>query len=148
MQAHMEAFGQGQCQSWIGMGLGSVLPLAGLIVTAQHQHPGHPSTSFPGKMPIPAPSGCVQLAVAVEVCEVQWPWQQRCGLGAQRPAEPLADPSTALVPGGDSSCWDRAEGKVSAPVTKVDGHPVVPVVLSTVRGHAATPRAEITLVGL
>lgn len=76
------------------------------------------------------------------------PWQQRCEPRARRPAEPLADPSTALKPGWEISCRDRAEGKVSAPVMKVDEHPVVPVVLSTVRGHAATPRAEIAPVGL
>lgn len=76
------------------------------------------------------------------------PPRQRCKSGAQEPAEPLAGPTAVLVPGGEISHWDRAEGKVSAPVRKVARRPGVPMVLSTACGHATLPRAEITLVGV
>lgn len=77
-----------------------------------------PSTNSPGEMPVPALSGCVQLAVAVEVWEVKQPRWQRCEPGARQPAEPLAGPATILALGGEISRWDGAKEKVSAPVMK------------------------------
>lgn len=87
----------------------------------QAQTTGDPSTSLPGEMPVPAPSGCVQLAVAVEVWEVKQPRWQRCEPRARQPPEPLAGPATVLTLGGEISRRDGAEGKVSAPVMKQPG---------------------------
>lgn len=69
----------------------------------------------------------VQLTVATGVWGVKRLQRQRCEQGARQPAEPRAGPAAGLTPGGEMSCWDGAEGKVSAPVMKVAGCLGVPV---------------------
>lgn len=76
------------------------------------------------------------------------PRWQRCEPRARQPPEPLAGPATVLALGGEISCRDRAEGKVSAPVMKAAGHPSFPVVLSAIHSRTAPLRAEIAPVGL